>query len=91
MCRLLERDFATRAGHATTLPRQREPMYLGHKMVSYYGIMPIFDTPFRRRELNILLFWLISEALINCRVVVVAKLNIVAGLTALFATASRQG
>ena len=51
-------------------------MFSGHKVVCYCNIT-IFGviTPSRPRDLNISRFFLVSEALLRCRIVVVAKLK----------------
>ena len=65
-----------RAGQVTTLPRTRD-----HVFVSQNCVMSIFVVapPFRLQETSTFLINLsVTEALLNCHIVVVAKLNIVA-------------
>ena len=51
-------------------------MCSGHKVVGYC-INAIFDvtSPFKHRDLTFVEFFLVPEALLLCRVVVVARLN----------------
>ena len=68
-------DPKTRAGHATLLPRQRDDVFRSQSCLllpNYYIF--IVATPSRHRDLNIYAIFSVPEALLHCRVVVVAKL-----------------
>ena len=70
-----------RAGHATTLSRQRDHIFRGKhycRLLHYAFICFDYSTPFRYRDLNIFRIFLDVEVLVRCRVVVVVKLNSVA-------------
>ena len=66
---IIPRFYRSRAGHATTLPRQ-VTMCSGNKNVDY--AIFVVATPFRHRGLTIFCFFLVSEAPLRCRVAVVA-------------------
>ena len=64
-----------RAGHATILSRQRDHVFRPQScyVLPYYNIC--LATPSKHRDLNIFRIFLVPEALLRCRVVVVKKLK----------------
>ena len=61
-----------RAGHATTLPRQRVLSPQICWLLHYYYSIFVVATPFRHWDLTIFEFFLVPEAVLRCCVVVVA-------------------
>ena len=63
-----------RAGHATTLLRQRDQIFrLLKLLIGLYSLCTYI--PVRQRDLKIVVLFLVTEALFLCRVVVVANIK----------------